>query len=340
MGSWHAGKKSKSRVGMSRRGESRCYAIREIPTIYTGHPNQRQLPILPGVDAVVIMTNATIEGRKRVKTFVRKYGRLVEALCPKAMFQINHGFQRCYKGGVLTSSADYVHAMLEAFRNTQRFQNVLILQDNVVFDLSGLQLKLALYRVGRFIVRRQRMHKPFNTYNLGCLAHALLPCGENLQHRKIVGFLGCTQAVVWSREARHALLRSIDVRAHAPGCMPTANDRSFIPQLETHAYTYKRPIATQTFDSSFLSKPARYPQCHSKRSLISTKWVRFVTGLGIRLLRLDKTTRPGWNVLNGFGMGLTTFLALMCAAIVSLKVVGAAAVPKIALSSRAHVTRS
>ena len=297
-----------------------CYTIKTIPTPWslgdssTLRSDHKIRPILPGVDAVVILTTNSANGRARVRTLMRKYGRIIATLCPRAHFQVNRSYKQCYKNNVFYPHVDLVHAYLQAFRTTKKFHNVLILEDDAIFEMTGLELAVALKRVGEFIARRQSEGKPFNTYNLGCIAHALLPCGKKLQHRRIIGFLGATQAVIWSRDARSALLRSIDIASRPSGAIKHIDDPTFVPHLEEHAFTYKRPIVTQTFPYTENS------QYWTVFGVGTEGWRRRVNDAArvlvrgfFKTLQVDYRTQPGWNILYGYGLGITAFSSIVLA---------------------------
>lgn len=295
--------------------ESRCYRLREVPTPWSTGKNEikgplsgsMQTPLLPGVDATIILTMGTHTGRKRSGRLMKRYGTIISRICPKVYFQINQGFKRCSKRNVHAPPTDLLHALLQAFRHAQGFRNVLILEDDAVFEPSGLQLRMTLLRVGRFIVNRQLNGKPFNTYNLGAVAHILFPCGKGLNHRRILGFRGCAQAIIWSREARNEVLRSINIASYPNHHVLHADNRKLIPQLESHAFTYKTPIVTQLFVETDNSQywSSFYENRGWRRD--ADKLMRAVTRACIQLLRLDKSTQPGWNLMYGFGMGSTAF---------------------------------
>lgn len=307
---------------MSELEESHCYSIREIPTPWSGgarnvHAQPMQLgPLLPGVDAVIILTMHSPTGRDRARRLMKLYGEIISTLCPRAYFQINRGYKRCAKANVHSPPDDLVHATLEAFRNMEHFDNILLLEDDAIFEMKGLHLRAALRRVGHFILDRQKKGKPFNTYNLGAIAHALLPCGRNLNHRRIVGFMGAAQAVIWSRKARASVLRSIDIRSHVPGEMPANDDRHFVPELDTHAFTYKIPLVTQIFVPTNNSNHWRLLGPHSERQqwklYLNTALQKIVRWL-ISLVRLDRDTQPGWDIMYGYGSGITVFTSIMLA---------------------------
>ena len=297
--------------------ESDCYTIKEIPTPWSigNSPstlNKSFSPILPGVDAVIIMTMDSRNGRARAHRLMRKYGRIIATLCPRAYFQVNKGYKRCHKHNVLYPHADLVHATLQAFRTTKKFNNILLMEDDAIFETVGLKLRVALKRVGEFIVRRQQDKKPFNTYNLGAIAHALLPCGQGLHHRRIIGYLGATQANIWSREARNAVLQSIDISSYPSGAIQHIDNPKFVPQLEKYAFTYKRPIATQIFpktDNSNHWAVFGVDRDGWKRHAndVARKFVRNF----IKTLQIDHRTQPGWNILYGYGLGITVFSSLV-----------------------------
>ena len=299
--------------------EAACYRIREIPTPWSGGsgdvklgPNDHIQPILPGVDAVIIMTMDTPTGQNRVRKMMRKYGRIIASLCPRAYFQINQGYKRCPKQNVVYPHADLVHATLQVFRNTMKFRNILLLEDDAVFEMKGLALRVALRRVGMFITDRQSRGKPFNTYNLGAIAHALLPCGERLHHRRIIGFMGAAQAVIWSRKARVSILKSTNIASYPNGKVPHIDDRTFIPQLETYAFTYKKPVITQLFVETENSKHwAVLGVQDSEFRHHANRFARKIARLFISILNVDQRTQPGWNIMYGYGIGATVFASVV-----------------------------
>lgn len=306
---------------MSRAAEEACYRLHELPTPWSIQKRKTKntmargarAPLLPGVDAVIVLTMNTRTGRRRIQKFMSSQGHIVSSLCPRAFFQINEGYRRCPKQNVDSPPTDLLHALLQAFRHAHGFQNVLIMEDDAIFERTGLQLKLALRRVGEFITDRQQRGKAFNTYNLGAVAHILLPCGKNLNHRRIVGFRGCMQAVIWSKEARNQVLESINLSKRPKHHLLHADDRNVIPQLEQHAFTYRSPVATQLFVETDNSRHWSAFRRDRGWRQDANKAMRAITRACIRLLDLDTYTQPGWNLMYGFGIGSTAFPILVIA---------------------------
>jgi len=295
---------------------SHCYRLQAIETPWSRGGRNADAepmdlgPLLPGVDAVIILTMQSPTGRERVRRLMKLYGKIISTLCPKAYFQINRGYKRCPKANVHSPPDDLVHATLEAFRNMQHFENILLLEDDAIFEMKGLNLRVALREVGNFILHRQKTGMPFNTYNLGAIAHALIPCGRNLNHRRIFGFMGAAQGVIWSREARTSVLQSIHIHSYVPGEMPANDDRHFVPELDTHAFTYKKPLVTQIFVPTNNSNHWRLLGPHSKEhpwklyiNSVLKQMVRWI----ISMIRLDRYTKPGWDIMYGYGAGIIVF---------------------------------
>lgn len=317
-------KNSESLV-MSEFQGSHCYRLQAIETPWSsdqsrhGKHSTNVKPLLPCIDAVIILTMDSPTGLSRRRTLMKKYGGIIRTLCPRAFFQVNRGFIACPKDHVYSPPDDIVHAILHAFRSTEELNNILLMEDDAMFESSGDNLRISFQRVNNFIQYKQIHGEPLNTYNLGAIAHGLIPCGTGLHHRKIVGFMGAAQAVIWSRPARKSFIKSVDLSAYPPGEMPMADDRTLVPQLNKHAFTYKRPIVTQIFPKTensdnwkFFRVPHKKKSWKSGMNSIAQKSAR---GL-LSFSRLDKNTQPGWNIVYGYGSGLTVFTSFISALMV------------------------
>ena len=266
--------------------------------------------MMPHVSAAVVLSMDTAQSRH---DSLAADGNVLRNLCPLLYMQCNRGFKKCSKSGVNNTAHDLVHAYLNAFREMERHENVLIIEDDVRFDLPDLATHLK--RVDALVDSKQGN---YTAYTLGSLAFCMLPC--EWYHRRIVGRWACTHAVIWSRNTREKLLKSIDLDSISPHTILHMDNADLVPELQRGVYTYYRPIATQIFpatenrgnwclDCTNLDKPYRQRQEAIYRDLV---------GAFYGLLGLDKRTRPGWDIVycGSFGVVPLLLVAIIIAVVV------------------------
>jgi hypothetical protein len=175
-------------------------------------------PLLNNVDIAIVLT---LEDSKR-----KFEDPVLLNLARETYLQINKGYKKCNKPGVTDSVEDITHAYKNVFKNTDKFNNVLIFEDDAMYNK-----KYSIYHfkeIDKFISQTN-----FNIYSLGCIS---INFPDLKDHRYIISQLGGAHSIIYSKAARYKLLNT-------PGYHI---DTDLIYTLDKK-YKYKHPLVCQTF---------------------------------------------------------------------------------------------
>lgn len=276
--------------------------VATAPCYDTHHLGDNPDAACGSVDAAIVLTMPSARRRQEALgaqlPVLRDLGRRLYVQC-------NRGYRECAKAHVQTAAADLLHATMQAFRMARDmgFDNVATVEDDVRFDVRD-PIK-HLRRVDAFLRSREGN---FGTYNLGCFADLLLPTGQP-HHRRIVGFRGCAQCVVWSRQAREEVLATVDLSRLPRNLVPHLDNPKLIRPVGRRAYTYYKPLATQVFPTTENSRNWCFGSACMRGDAGAPKRLRHrlharVVSELIRATGVDRRTSPAWALGYGGGFGM------------------------------------
>jgi hypothetical protein len=188
-------------------------------------------------------------------------------LAKKTIIQYNKGFRKCNKPSTIISTCeDLVHAYYTAFKYLRKYNNVIILEDDVLVINEN---PLIYDKIDKFI----------NTQDFDILTFASQGrfSKYNEDFFSISSFFGCTQAIIYSQKARTKLIKDISSSNFNRGHF----DNKYIHYLDKK-FTYKYPLIVQLF-----------PETENRSNWTNNIFLSYYYKLRISLLQLD--TRPdGW----------------------------------------------
>ena len=227
-------------------------------------------PLLPHVPLAVILTMK--EGSRLTPGPFSD----LRTLCRETRIQVNMGWKDGKKPHITTTAHDLVDAYRHCCKMVADCDGpVLILEEDAVFferDLSHFGV------VNEFLASRD-----YDIYSLASFGEF---CCEDKEeaHRRFVGRLGFSQAIVWNKTARDMILSrpegDMHIDVHTLSAM-------------TRKYTYHRPLVVQLFPTTE-NMSTWCIECNngSKERIIVSAWQSFLQ----RVLNLDR--RPdGWATL-------------------------------------------
>jgi len=196
-----------------------CYRYKVI--------NITKTPILKNVDVLLVLT---MEDNYRFNE-----DPFLMNLAKKTIIQYNKGFKKCKKPGSIKSTCnDIVHANYTAFNYLKKYKNVIILEDDALVINKDIK---NYNEIDNFI-----KDEKFDCFSFGSLALFSKYNNNFLILKNKLCRFGAAQALIYSREARTALIKKIIDNNFINGHM----DGYYINSLE-NIFTYKYPLIVQLF---------------------------------------------------------------------------------------------
>lgn len=227
-------------------------------------------PLLPAVSITVILTMN--EGSRLTPESLSD----LRSLCRETRIQINMGWKNGKKPHITTTAHDLVDAYRHCCKMVADCDGpVLILEEDAVF----FERDSTHFGVVNEFLKTQ----DYDVYSLASFGEF---CHEDKgdAHRRFVGRLGFSQAIVWNKSGRDMILKrpegDMHIDVHTLSAM-------------TRKYTYYRPLVVQLFPTTEnMSTWCIECKNGSKERLIVRAWQSFLQ----RVLNLDR--RPdGWTTL-------------------------------------------
>lgn len=223
-----------------------CYSFKLI--------NRTDDPILKNVDLAIVLT---------MENSTRKFDDSVLLnLAPLTYVQINKGFKKCNKPSVNSVVADVIHAHKNVCKNTTKYKNVIIFEDDAEYNYK--------YSTDEFKSIDDFIGD--NTFNLYSLGNVSINLPSISDHREILAGFGGSHAIIYSPEGRTKLL-------NASGNMIDLDLISSIPNKFKHKY----PLVCQTFPDTEQKKEWE----HLPGMSVMCNITKFLNG--------DKVIEPFWS---------------------------------------------
>lgn len=243
-----------------------------------------QVPIRPERPLLPSVTRAVVLSMERGSRLTRESLADLCAICPRTWVQLNPGWEQGGKPAHVTSTA---HDLVDAYRHAcagcaDVDGPVLLLEEDALLlehDAAAFE------RVDAFL-----RSQPYDVYSLGSFGE-FGPADARDHHRRFVGRMGFSQAIVWSRRARDALLRRPVGDVHI--------DVHTISALELK-YGYRKPLVVQLFPRT-KNMQTWCLECDGsvRERILVNAWKCFLQ----KVLRLDRRT-SGWKVLYAMNGGI------------------------------------
>jgi hypothetical protein len=193
---------------------------------------------------------------------------------------------------VLTTYEDILHAYLYIFKECQQYQNILILEDDVIFS-SNLTQKRIVHDINKFILQNEP-----HCYALGCLPIIVNPFSIISKHVDVL-MSGCSHACIYSRDCRQKILSCIYAYQYKLDIDHIKN------RIITHKHMYYKPLCLQCF-----------PETHNKQvwaqgmpfvAMNIIKWGMFL----LKQLKLDQVVNIDKNTNNFYNIVYTVHYVLL-----------------------------
>ena len=221
-------------------------------------------PLFKNVDATYIL---------HLEDDVKRYADIQEQLKtyhPTKTVHIvfNPGYKKCEKPGVRNAPEDLVHTVMYALNDARRYETILILEDDFMFDPS---VTARSKDIDDFV----STHTDF-IYRLGGIPYLQVPVGA-YTYAALVG-------------GTHSVLLSKSMRAKIETTPPKNIDWDVYLNLVYPNYLYCRPLCCQLF-----------PPTENRKVWGMHHWMLRLGGnllaLGVHLLRLDTQCEPGYTIM-------------------------------------------
>lgn len=208
----------------------------------------------------------------------------------KIYIVINKGFSVCEKNLKKNiSNHDLIHANLNVFKhaNGKKYSNILVLEDDFYME-NRVNDNINIKYINNFCLK----HKDFSfSLSLGSGIILMLPYSYSF-HRPML-FFG-TQAMIHSQQFRKNTIKN-EQKLYKTGDW----DNCLNFKLDT--YSYNKPLITQTF-----------PETENQKNW-GLKKIHWLTVGSLKLLKMDKRTQPGWDIVYflGYMVNILLFVILI-----------------------------
>jgi hypothetical protein len=200
-----------------------CYRYKVI--------NRTKTPILKNVDVLLVLT---MEDNYRFNE-----DPFLLNLAKKTIIQYNKGFKKGNKPDSIKSTyEDLVHATYTAFKYLKKYNNVIILEDDALVVNNDIRI---YNEIDSFI-----KDEKFDCFSFGSSGLFLKYKNNFLKFKKNNMYtFGASQAIIYSREARTALIKKIIYNNFGKGHI----DGYYINSFD-NIFTYKYPLIVQIFPAT------------------------------------------------------------------------------------------
>ena len=220
--------------------------------------------MFPAIDATYIIHLKGNGRYKQVESQLKDY-----AFTKNVHIVINKGYKNCSKPGVDSSIKDVIHAYLFCFRDAQKYNNILILEDDFIVNKDIHQ---HTEDINHFCTN----HSNF-VYRVGCSPYAMIPYDRT----NYVGFSGGTHSIVYSKSMRDKTLRTDPDHI---------KDWDHCLMLSSLNYIYHKPLFYQLYTDTENQKNWGNYNAFMQVISVMAVWV-------IKLLKMDKQVEPGSSIL-------------------------------------------
>ena len=181
------------------------------------------------VDATYIIH---LEGNGKYESIIKQLNKF--PISKKVYIVLNKGYKKCKKDPSITKPPlDLIDAYLEIFDHAKNKGNILILEDDFIFDDKILE-PFHRNNINHFI------KKEFDVYYIGLLPHILLP--YDYYNYKVILSIG-THSVIYSKKFREKVKK----------VNKSINDWDIYLKLQ-NGYAYYTPLCYQLFPETDNSK--------------------------------------------------------------------------------------
>ena len=221
-------------------------------------------PLFSSIDATYIIHLKGNGRYENVKQQLKQY-----AFTKHVHILINKGYKKCHKPNIHSPAKDLIDAYLYCMKDAQKYNNILILEDDFIVNNSFHQ---HIDPIHTFV----ESHTHF-IYRLGCFPYVMIP--YDTHHYR--GISGGTHAVIYSKSVCNEMLTySID----------QIDDWDIFLNKLSLNYMYYTPMVYQLL-----------PETENQKHWVDYNFIlHFFAGCFIyiiKILQLDKQVEPGYSIL-------------------------------------------
>ena len=257
---------------------SNCYNFKELNFKYGIYDNS--------IDVSYILT---LKNSLKIKNI---YKQLTIAKPTKKIFiVVNDGFKKCAKDlPIQNKKYDTMHSYIEIFKHAKKnnYQNILILDDNFIFDKEITYLKHTT-KINDFCSKNKNEHF---ILSLGSLPIVIFPYDEYF-YKSIIST--GIYSMIYSRPF-------IDKTLNQKDNLKKINDWNYYTNKTFKHYIYYIPLCTQLFNDT---------DTDIKNQMPSFFGLKYIYLYFIKSNKLDKQSQPGFNHFYFYSKIISIFMFIL-----------------------------
>ena len=257
---------------------SNCYNFKELNFKYGIYDNS--------IDVSYILT---LKNSLKIKNI---YKQLTIAKPTKKIFiVVNDGFKKCAKDlPIQNKKYDTMHSYIEIFKHAKKnnYQNILILEDNFIFDKEITYLKHTT-KINDFCSKNKNEHF---ILSLGSLPIVIFPYDEYF-YKSIIST--GIYSMIYSRPF-------IDKTLNQKDNLKKINDWNYYTNKTFKHYIYYIPLCTQLFNDT---------DTDIKNQMPSFFGLKYIYLYFIKSNKLDNQSQPGFNHFYFYSKIISIFMFIL-----------------------------
>ena len=264
---------------------SNCYNFKELNFKYGIYDNS--------IDVSYILT---LKNSLKIKNIHKQL--TITKPTKKIFIVVNDGFKKCTKElPIQNKKYDTMHSYIEIFKHAKKnnYQNILILEDNFIFDKEITYLKHTT-KINDFCSKNKNDNF---ILSLGSLPIVIFPYNEYF-YKSIIS--AGTYSMIYSRPF-------IDKTLNQKDNLKKINDWNYYTNKTFKHYIYYIPLCTQIFNDTNTDIKNQTP------SFFGLKYIYLYF---IKRNKLDKQSQPGFNNFYFYSKIISIFMFILLIYIIYL----------------------
>ena len=257
---------------------SNCYNFKELNFKYGIYDNS--------IDVSYILT---LKNSLKIKNIHKQL--TIAKPTKKIFIVVNDGFKKCTKDlPIQNKKYDTMHSYIEIFKHAKKYnyQNILILEDNFIFDKEITYLKHTT-KINDFCSKNKNEHF---ILSLGSLPIVIFPYDEYFN--KSIISTG-TYSMIYSRPF-------IDKTLNQKENVKKIHDWNYYTNKTFKHYIYYIPLCTQLFNDT---------DTDIKNQMPSFFGLKYIYLYFIKSNKLDKQSQPGFNHFYFYSKIISIFMFIL-----------------------------
>lgn len=255
---------------------SNCYNFKELHFKYGIYDNS--------IDVSYILT---LKNSPKIKNIHKQL--TIAKPTKKIFIVVNDGFKKCSKElPIQNKKYDTMHSYIEIFKHAKKnnYQNILILEDNFIFDKEITYLKHTT-KINDFCSKNKNEHF---ILSLGSLPIVIFPYNEYF-YKSIIST--GTYSMIYSRPF-------IDKTLNQKENIKNIHDWNYYTNKTFKHYIYYIPLCTQLFNNTIIENQIPF--------FFGLKYIYLYF---IKWNKLDKQSQPGFNNFYFYSKIISVFMFIL-----------------------------